>query len=150
MPFKEMSTVYSETRKKQVTTMCVQNMKFYKAETGFKVLIAVVIKTSIFWDITPCNQLKVNRRFGGTRHFNLQCRRMIEARNQHESRWQAQQASKAFIVVFCLAYFLTLMMEATRSSETSDDFQLITWHYIPEDKTLLTQVVHIVKTRITG
>jgi hypothetical protein len=33
---------------------------------GFEVLIVVVMKSSTFWDITPCNPLKVNRRFGGT------------------------------------------------------------------------------------
>jgi hypothetical protein len=33
---------------------------------GFEVLTAVVMKNTIFWDITPCSPLKVNRRFGGT------------------------------------------------------------------------------------
>jgi hypothetical protein len=32
----------------------------------FEVLTAVVVKSSIFWDITPCSPLSVNRRFGGT------------------------------------------------------------------------------------
>jgi hypothetical protein len=32
---------------------------------GFEVLIAVVMKSSIFWDITLCKPLKVNRRFRG-------------------------------------------------------------------------------------
>jgi hypothetical protein len=32
----------------------------------FKVLIAVVMKGSIFWDITPFSSLKINRRLGGT------------------------------------------------------------------------------------
>jgi hypothetical protein len=36
----------------------------------------------------------------------------------------------------CLAYYLTLKMEATCSSETSVDFQLTTQLYIPEDRTL--------------
>jgi hypothetical protein len=33
---------------------------------GFEVLTAVVMKRSIFWDITPGSLLKANRRFGGT------------------------------------------------------------------------------------
>jgi hypothetical protein len=33
---------------------------------GFEVLTAVVMKSSVFWDITPCNPLKINRHFGGT------------------------------------------------------------------------------------
>jgi hypothetical protein len=32
----------------------------------FEVLTAVVMKSSICWDITPCSPLKVNRRFGGS------------------------------------------------------------------------------------
>jgi hypothetical protein len=33
---------------------------------GFEVLTAVVMKSAIFWDITPCTPLSINRRFGGT------------------------------------------------------------------------------------
>jgi hypothetical protein len=33
---------------------------------GFEVLTAVVMGSYIFWDITPCSPLKVNRLFGGT------------------------------------------------------------------------------------
>jgi hypothetical protein len=33
---------------------------------GFEVLTEVVMKNSIFWNITPCSLLKVNRNFGGT------------------------------------------------------------------------------------
>jgi hypothetical protein len=38
---------------------------------GFEVLTAVVIKSTIFWDITPCSQLKVNRRLGGKYRLHL-------------------------------------------------------------------------------
>jgi hypothetical protein len=33
---------------------------------GFEVLTEVVMKSTIFWDITPCSPLNINRRFGGT------------------------------------------------------------------------------------
>jgi hypothetical protein len=52
---------------------------------GFKVLTAVVMKTTNFWDITPCSPLKVNRRFGRTYSLHLQCRRISQARYQRES-----------------------------------------------------------------
>jgi hypothetical protein len=39
---------------------------------GFQILTAVFMKSSIFWDITPCTPLKVNRRFGGTYRLHLQ------------------------------------------------------------------------------
>jgi hypothetical protein len=41
---------------------------------GFEVFIAVVMKSIIFWDMTPCSPLSVNRRFGGTYRLFLQGR----------------------------------------------------------------------------
>jgi hypothetical protein len=37
-------------------------------DVGFEVLRAVVVKSTIFWDILvmPCSLLKVNQRYGGT------------------------------------------------------------------------------------
>jgi hypothetical protein len=32
------------------------------------------MKSTILWDITPCNPLKVNKRFGGIYHLQLQGR----------------------------------------------------------------------------
>jgi hypothetical protein len=57
---------------------------------GFEVLAAVVMKTTIFCDITPCSPLEYNRRFKGTYRLHLQGRRISRTRNQHESRWQAE------------------------------------------------------------
>jgi hypothetical protein len=42
---------------------------------GFEVLTAVIMKTTIFCDRTPCSPLKVNQRFGGTCRLHLQGRR---------------------------------------------------------------------------
>jgi hypothetical protein len=93
---------------------------------GFDVLTAVVMKSSIFWDITPCNPLRINRRFGGT------CRLHIQGR-----MWQAELCfPPAFTLVSCLACSLTLKTEVTCSSKTSVDFKWTTWLYIPEDRTL--------------
>jgi hypothetical protein len=47
---------------------------------GFAVLTAVVMKSSIFWDITPCSPFQVNRRFGGTYSLRLQGRRKTSVR----------------------------------------------------------------------
>jgi hypothetical protein len=52
---------------------------------GYEVLTAVVIKNYIFWDITPCSLLKVNRCFGGTCRLHLQRRKISQPRNQHEA-----------------------------------------------------------------
>jgi hypothetical protein len=39
-----------------------------------EILTAVVMKSTIFWDITPCSPLKVNQHFGGTYRLHLQDR----------------------------------------------------------------------------
>jgi hypothetical protein len=46
----------------------------------------------IFWDITPCSQLTVNRCFRGTCHLHLQVWRKRQARNQHEAHSKLHQA----------------------------------------------------------
>jgi hypothetical protein len=64
------------------------------------------MESAIFWDITPCRSLSVNRRFGGTYRFHLQGTKISREGYQRESRWQA---------------------------ETPVDFQRTTRRYIPED-----------------
>jgi hypothetical protein len=49
---------------------------------GFEVLTAMIMKSSIFWNVTPSSPLKVNLHSGGTCHFHLQGRRISQARNQ--------------------------------------------------------------------
>jgi hypothetical protein len=39
---------------------------------GFEILTAVAMRSTIFWDITPCSPLKVNRRFGRIYRLQLQ------------------------------------------------------------------------------
>jgi hypothetical protein len=48
------------------------------------------MKSTIFWEITPCSPLKINRRFGGTCRLHFHGRKIIQAINQCESRWQAE------------------------------------------------------------
>jgi hypothetical protein len=57
---------------------------------GSEVLTAVVMKSTILWDITPCSSLRVKRRFGGTYRLHLQGRKISRRRNQRESRWQVE------------------------------------------------------------
>jgi hypothetical protein len=45
---------------------------------GFEVLISVIIKSSLFWDITPCNQLKVKQRFREIYRIYLQGRKITQ------------------------------------------------------------------------
>jgi hypothetical protein len=81
------------------------------------------MKSSIFWNITPCGPLKVYQSFGRTWSLHLQDRRISQARNQCEA------ATKKSL-------FFGLKKEATCSFETSVGFQWTAWCYIPEDRTL--------------
>jgi hypothetical protein len=56
------------------------------------------MKSSIFWDITPCSPLKVNRRFGGRCRLHLHSLRMSQAINQRESRWQAEPSPRWLVL----------------------------------------------------
>jgi hypothetical protein len=57
---------------------------------AFEALTPVVMKISIFWDIMPCSQFKVNRRFEGKCHFHLHGGKITRARKELESRWQTE------------------------------------------------------------
>jgi hypothetical protein len=48
---------------------------------------------------------------------------------------QETRMKQVALLVTCLTYYSILKMEATYSSETSDDLQWSTWHYITEDRT---------------
>jgi hypothetical protein len=61
---------------------------------GFEVLTAVVMKISIFWNITSCSPSKANRRLGRTCRLHLQGGRIRRSRTQRESRWQAETVSE--------------------------------------------------------
>jgi hypothetical protein len=52
---------------------------------GFKVLTAVVMKSSINWDISPYSPLTMYRRFGRVCRFHLQDQRISQAINQHDA-----------------------------------------------------------------
>jgi hypothetical protein len=52
-----------------------QNFEQFSTRVGFEVLTAVVIKSSIFWDIAAYSPLKIYQRFGGTCRLYLQDRK---------------------------------------------------------------------------
>jgi hypothetical protein len=106
---------------------------------GFEVLTAVVMKSSVFWDITSCSQLKGNRLFGGTCLFHLQGRRI----NQEYLLYRPKPELPAsrllcFLLASCSS---ALKMKGTCFSETSVDFQRTTRCYVPEERTLYSVAV---------
>jgi hypothetical protein len=107
-----------------MTVNCHKVRKMFNrlVSTYFKILY---LKSSIFWDKTPCSPLKVNRRFGGIYRLHLEDRRISQVRNNCESRWQAERAYSvllpALTVVSCSDYS-NLKMEGICSCETSLTF----------------------------
>jgi hypothetical protein len=91
------------------------------------------MKSSTFWDVTPCSPLKFNRHSGGTCSLHLQGRRINRERNQREA------GSKLLVGLFF----------DTEDAETSGAFQKTTWRYIPEDRTprLRNVFVLIIKSK---
>jgi hypothetical protein len=86
-----------------------------RAETftreGFGHLTAIVMKNSVFWDITCCSPLKVNRYFEGTCRFHLQDWRVNKATNQHETG-----GKRNFTFCWIHAVFFILMLYSTRQN----------------------------------
>jgi hypothetical protein len=111
--------VLSKERRRLVFS---QNFMFY---VGFEVFTAVVMKSTIFWDMTLCSPLSCNRRFGGTYRLHLQGRRIISARTSR------QAGSK----------------QAIGSSETLVATQRTTRRHIPEDNAL--HVLYLIHSWIT-
>jgi hypothetical protein len=57
-------------------------------DVGLEVLSAVIIKTSIFWNITSCSPLRVNRRLGGIYRIHLRGRKTRQTQKPRERMWQ--------------------------------------------------------------
>jgi hypothetical protein len=56
----------------------LNDCKIQNISVGFEILTAVVMKSTIFWDITPCSLLQVNRRSGGTYSLHFQGRKISQ------------------------------------------------------------------------
>jgi hypothetical protein len=55
-------------------------------DVDFEVLTALVMNSSILWNMTVRSPLRIDRRFGGTCRLHLQGRRISQERNQVASR----------------------------------------------------------------
>jgi hypothetical protein len=58
---------FEDFRAQNITVVFFRNVII-----GSEVLTAAVMKNSVFWDITLCSPLEVNRCFGGTYWFHFQ------------------------------------------------------------------------------
>jgi hypothetical protein len=63
----------------------------------FEVLVAVTMNRTLFWNVTPCNLVKIYRHFGGMQRFFLQGRRVTSLQrvfNEHRSGTLFRKVSK--------------------------------------------------------
>jgi hypothetical protein len=89
----------------------------YSMTVGFEVPAAVDMKSSVFWDITSCSQLKGNRLFGGTCPLP-----------SSGTKNKPASGLLCFLSASCLAFSSTLKMKGTCLCGTSVDFnELITY-----------------------
>jgi hypothetical protein len=88
---------------------------------GVEVLIAVTIKSTVLWDVTPCRSVEIHWRFGRISH--IQESRVEPNKQAARNRHGAAPAADAYVVVVaCFSYSLNLKMEAVRSIETLQTF----------------------------
>jgi hypothetical protein len=75
---------------------------------GFADVGTVTMNSSLFWDMTPCSPVKVNRRFGRTYRLHLEGRRVSQARNQHVagSQQRATLMVAGYWLVSCIVTFM--------------------------------------------
>jgi hypothetical protein len=100
------NTVWNQTFPRESKREVWMSLGNKTSNVGFEVLTTVVMKSSVFWDITLCSLLKVNHCFRQTCHLHLQGWRISQARNQREVL-----LATYFMLVFCLACSMTLKME---------------------------------------
>jgi hypothetical protein len=74
--------------------------------------MVVTMNTTSFWGVTPFGLVDY-RHFGGMYYLSLQCQRVNPATSKHTGHAP------------CMAYFLTLKMEAAHSSKMSVIFCMI-------------------------
>jgi hypothetical protein len=118
-PLKHSGNYTKTIRCLDIEELLAYNLLTKRIYRGFKDFIAVVTKSSDFWDITPSSQSKINRRFGVTCRFRLHA-----------------LPATCCMLISCLTYSSTLKMEVICYSETSVDFWRTTQRYIPKRSTL--------------
>jgi hypothetical protein len=107
----------SLTKKKNLNWMCLRKgycedyldlqRKNWQA-VGFEVFRAVVMKSIIIWDMTPCSPSSFNRRFGGTYHLHHQGRKnrfSKPASKLHSGGYEEYHLLGSSCLLVCWTYF---------------------------------------------
>jgi hypothetical protein len=92
------------------------------------------VKSSVFWNVTPCSWVEVHIDVS-EEHTSSIFKVKEQAKQVAYKKWSAYHI---FFLITCLAYSSTLKIEAVRSSETSVSFYRTTRRHILGDT-----IVHI-------
>jgi hypothetical protein len=69
-----------------LNTYVIYGLPLYFGFVGFQDVTAVVMKSTVFWEIM-CSPLKVNRHLGETYRLHFHGLKISRTRNQNEMRW---------------------------------------------------------------
>jgi hypothetical protein len=105
-------------------------ISFEIVNTSQAVGLGVIMQGTVFCDVMLCSLVGVHWHSRRMYYPHLLGQRVTQERNQ-----QAILAA-CFLFVTCLAYFLTVKMEAICSTETLVTYKCIAWPHIPEICTL--------------
>jgi hypothetical protein len=111
---------------------------------GFEILTAVSMKSTIFWDITPCSLLDVNDVSEKNVAFSFRDEEYAKRRNNMNQRYFLA----SYFMRFSFFVSSTLKMEATYSPETSVDFRLARRCNIVEDISLQMPLLFYCQLRL--
>jgi hypothetical protein len=71
-------------------------------ESDVQVWRKLNVKSHIFWHISPCILLKVNRLFGGTYHLHVHNRKTNQSSNRHETcnKWLSLRLASRYLLAW--------------------------------------------------
>jgi hypothetical protein len=110
------TSVAMETRSRTLKIIVYKTLILLLA--GFEVLAAVVMKISVFWDMTPCCPLKVNRCYGWIYRRRVQSWGVSQTRNQYKTgsktiTWCAKVITQYFLCMFMGYCLLKQVIQVT-------------------------------------
>jgi hypothetical protein len=85
-----------------------------------------MVNSTVFWYVTPCCPVGINRLPRGTYCFHLQGRRVSQVNNKQDLCLML-----ALLLEVCFTYSSIMKIETVRSSETLVNIYQITRCYIP-------------------
>jgi hypothetical protein len=130
------STIRSEAIYQSVQCHIPEDNTLSSVSMVINVQLDIRLRSSVFWDITPCSPLKVNQNFGGTCRLHLQGRKISQARNQRDAgSKQDQYVYLNLAYVGIISFKAVLIEKCLVKIRMSDDtksaliFSLFTYEY---------------------